>query len=168
MKLSQRNEDLLFKIALFGAGYLLFAKPILDALGITKSGTDKNIDYQSSSPDSPFNSNFWQRYMYYQDSMQPKGRKLVTSSIVERINTAIKGLVNGFGYFSDNEDEIIGAVKLMRSKAEISLLSWYLYIKFKRDLLRYLQEGRGVLPQNGLSDNDMKIVLNYVNKLPNV
>ena len=165
MKLSQQNQDIAFKVGLVVAGYLLFAKPILNYLGITKGKGEHMADQNSQDPNSPLNTKFFEKYLYFKGE-NGTGKKIIMQSLWDRVKHSAMKLVDGFGYFTDNEDQIMSAIKDMKTKAEISLLSYYLSLYHKRDLIEFLRHGRDLLPENGLSNDELVQVFNYVNNLP--
>ena len=162
----KKNEDFLFKAAVIFAGYFIILKPILNKLGITKSEKEKAIITETENPNSAFNKTFWRTY-FYQGGVAPNGRKPITAAMLAKATKNAKNVYNSFGYFVDDEARIKAAFKNCISKSDVSLLSFEFSRLYNTDLLKYLSEGIGILPQNGLSDQDIIEIVNFVNKLKN-
>lgn len=163
-KISEKSQDLLIKVALIVILYLVFAKPVFNFLGITKSKGDRIRDKNLSNPDSPFKTEFWKRY--YQYAGKTTGKKLLQSRSTA-LHAAAKQIYDAFGYWTDDEAAISSAIYTCKSKSEVSILAFYFETTYKVDLLTYLAHGKDLMPQNGLGDYELNIIINYVNALPN-
>lgn len=162
-KISEKSTDLIIKLSLIVVAYFLFAKPILNFLGITKSGKDRQRQKELENPDSPFKITYWQKFN--PNAYSPAGVKLTQQRKKELLQVAMQ-IYNAFGYFYDEEAEVAAAFYRLKTKAEVSIVAFIFQDNYKKDLLSYLGDGKGYMPQNGLSDYDISIIINYVNKLP--
>lgn len=163
IKISEKSQDLLIKISVVIIIYLIFAKPVFNFLGITKSNADRIRNRELENANSPFKTTYWQKY--YQYPGKTTGKKLTQ----QRFNEMAKNIIilyNAFGYFTDNEDEITGVFYNLKSKSEVSIFSYMFENSYKKDLLTYLGKGKDLMPQNGLGDDDISIIIKYVNSLP--
>ena len=166
---SEKNQDLLFKLALFLVAYLIFAKPVLNWLGITKSKGDKILNNEDTNPDSPFKTTLWQKYLFLPAQLGGRaisGGKMITADIADRCAKAAKNIFQAMGYFTDDEAAITAAFSSLKSQAEISLCSWYFTKNTNLDLLQYLTKGQDVMPQNGLGDYDILTIIKFAKSLP--
>lgn len=162
VNLSQKSQDMITMVIIFVFIYLIFAKPIFNWLGITKSKGDRIRLKELSDPDSPFKTNYWRKY--YQSQSNPRGKKLTSQRVTELHNDA-KQIYDAFGVFKDDEDKISSAFFDLKSKAEVSIMSYYFENSYKKDLLTYLANGKDLMPQNGLGDYELNIILDYVSSL---
>jgi len=165
MALNKQNENILFKVALFGAAYFLFAKPILNFLGITKGKGRQLADQYGSAVLSAFNPALYQKYYYWYNE-KANNRKLITVDMTTRITKSAQNLWAAMGYFTDNEDQAFAAFKNLRSQCEVSILAGLLLSAKGKDLLQFLQKGQDILPENGLSDSEIEQIITYVSRLP--
>jgi hypothetical protein len=148
-----------FPFMLIGGGVLAFVliKEILEKLGIWKSKDEKELDNTTTDPNSWWSPNFWRS--------KPAG---VSWSYVIDTATAIewsKQIYDAFGAFNDCEECAIAVFKRCRTKANASFLSDIFSQRYGEDLLTFLRGGWW--PQDRLSDEDVNVINNYVNQLPN-
>lgn len=143
-------------VLLIGGGLLAFTaiKRLLIAGGIaagpgTKAASDEIIDPRS----------YW-KPSYYKRT----GGLLVRRADAERYARQIH---NSFGIFQDDFNAVLAAFNRMPSKAAVSFLADVFQQQYKQDLLTFLTNGGGILPWDGLSDNQLKQLLAFTNKLPN-
>lgn len=155
------TNKLLINAAAVAAIYLLVGKPILNFLGITKSKIDKDYQDQLQSVNSPFGVAFWRLY-FYTAGAPANGRKPLTTQMVNNAKKAAKILYNAFGYFKDNEDEVLQAFQICGNKVTVSLMSTILTTDYNTSLLGLLKYGKNLTPQNGLNDKEMEDILNLV------
>lgn len=163
-KLSPEMAKLLFQFGLFLAVYILLGKPLLNFLGITKSKNEKEILKNSENPSSPLNKIFWRKY-FYQSNVMAYGRKPITSSMLNKCTKNAKDIFDSFGYLYDDEPKVKASFKNCINQSEVSLTAFEFSRLYSSDLLEYLSEGRGLMPQNGLNDSEIVEILNFVNKL---
>lgn len=169
MKISEKTQDLIFKLGLFIVAYLIFAKPVLNYLGITKSKGDRILNNEDSNPDSPFKTTFWQKYLFLPAQLGGRaisGGKMITADIADRCAKAAQNIFGAMGYFTDDEAAITAAFGSLKSQSEVSLCSWYFTKNTNIDLLKYLQSGQDVMPQNGLGDYDILTIIKFAKSLP--
>lgn len=155
MKFTERNQDLIVKAGIGLLAYLILAKPVLNFLGITKGEGGKKAEAAGKDINSPFNPGLWTRL-----KLAP------TADLNKRTAQAISAILFGLGLVSDDETRVIGAFKLMRSKAEVSYLSQQFNKGTGKDLVAYLMYGANALPQNGLSNDELNTIFTYINRLP--
>jgi hypothetical protein len=158
------KNKLVINAVMIAAIYLLFARPILK---IFKRPGNQNYLEESSNPNSAFAGNFWMKYFYIA-GMTPGGKRLLPLIIYERCANAAKKIDDAFSTFSDDEKQFFAALNTLKTKVEVSLTAAILEQKYNVTLLSLMQYGRGRLPQNGLSDNELNIATNYVRNLPNL
>ena len=163
-KITPEMAKILIQFGLFIAVYVLLGKPLLNFLGVTKSKNEKEILKTSENPSSPLNKIFWRKY-FYGNKTFASGRKPITAAMLERCTKNAKDIYNGFGYFTDDEPQIKAAFKNCLNQSEVSLTAFEFSRLYSSDLLEYLSEGRGLMPQNGLSDSEIVEILNFVNQL---
>jgi len=160
---SDKTQDLIVKISVFIILYLVFAKPIFNWLGITKSKGDRIRDKELSNPESPFKTTYWKRYYQYPGKTTGK---VLSSKRSAELKEDAKKIYQAFGYFTDDEADISGAFYDCKSKAEVSIMSYYFTQgSGQADLLTYLAHGKDLMPQNGLGDYDLQIIISYVDSL---
>jgi len=155
MKLSERNQNLLITVAIAGGAFLLFVRPLLVKLGLAAGEGARAVNNLQRLPNNPFSPNYFLAL-----KIKP------SASLIAELEKKAKILWAAFGYFTDDEDAIFAVFKSLRSKAEVSLFSYYFTQYSHVDLLTFLQNGRDVLPENGLSDTEINNILAYVNRLP--
>ena len=165
MKVSQNNQDLLFKAAIVTGVYFAFGRPILKFLGIAKSQAEKDLENMAADPGSAFNDQLYKKYLYFYGD-QAKGRKLISAALGEKIQNAALNIFDGMGIFTDSEDIIISSIKQFSTKAQISLLAAWFKTKYNLDLVLYLKDGKGIMPQNGLNSSELAAIVNWVRNLP--
>lgn len=161
------NKDkLLINGLLFAGVYLLFGKPILDFLGVTKGQGVKDFEQLAQSANNPFSVDFWRNY-FYGSNAQPKGRKPLTNEMLTRLREAANLFYYGFHAFGEDEETIVRAVMMCKSKAEISLMSNIIQDNYGGNMLSLIRYGKTALPNGGLSNSEMTIIFNRVKSLPN-
>lgn len=153
--MTEKTQDILIKFGIGAIAYFVFAKPILNFLGITKSSTQREANNLQSSIESPFNPSYWKKYVKGMTAEQKK--KAAATSM---------GIYNAMGYFTDNEDEVLAAIKFLNSKVEVSMMAFMFSQMWGKDLLEYLRKGKDLLPENGLNDTELGEVINLVARLP--
>ena len=143
-------------VLLIGGGLLAFSavKRLLIAAGIaagqgTKAASDEIIDPRS----------YW-KPSYYKRTGGTLIRRADTERYARQIHSA-------FGIFQDDFNAIVAAFNRLPSKAAVSFLADVFQQIYKEDLLTFLTNGGGLLPWDGLSDNQLKQLLALTNKLPN-
>jgi hypothetical protein len=143
-------------VLLIGGGLLAFTavKRILIAAGIAAGQGTQAASQLITDPNSYFKPSYYKR----------TGGSLIRRADAERYARQIH---SAFGIFQDDFNAIIAVFSRMPSKAAISFLADVFSQIYKEDLLTFLTNGGGLLPWDGLSDNQLKQLLALTNKLPN-
>lgn len=142
-----------------GAGFLLlqgmgiFTK-LIDSIGLGGNPTTP----EQSNPNSAWKPSFWQSI--------PDGtpKLLITESFATDWTETIH---DAFGLTEDDFNEILNVFSQLKTKSQVSYLSDKFQQRYGADLLSFLTDGGGILPWDGLSKPHLKILLDYVDKLPN-
>ena len=125
-----QGEKLLRDAVLLFTGYQLVVKPILGKLGVIKTDeqikTELNIDSLKNMP--AFNPNF---FPTVGKSILLTGAKAVELS---------KVIYNAKGILKDDENAVIAAIRVCKSKAMISFLAFTFYHLYKKDLITYISQ----------------------------
>lgn len=169
IKLNSSSQNLLFKVVLIVIVYLIFGKPILNKLGITKSKSDRIRAEEEQDNNSPFKTALWRKYLFISPALGGvpfPGGKQITAEAANRCIKSAQQIFEGFGYMTDDEAKIKGAFNMIKTQAECSLMSWYFLDKYSVDLLDYLANGKDVMPQNGLGDYDVLKIISQIKSLP--
>jgi len=132
-----------------------------DGLGLTDSEETKafNAAVSKAKEDaakvgSPWNVNFYKQ--------APEGARLLTVSSADNL---AKQLWDAHGFFDDNEAAAVGAIKELKAKSQLSFLCERFMMKYKQDLFTWLT--KWLTPYIGTPDEELKIITDYVNSLPN-
>jgi hypothetical protein len=143
-------------VLLIGGGLLAFTavKRILIAAGIAAGQGTQAASQLITDPNSYFKPSYYKR----------TGGSLIRRADAERYARQIH---SAFGIFQDDFNAIVAVFSRMPSKAAISFLADVFSQIYKEDLLTFLTNGGGILPWDGLSDNQLKQLLALTNKLPN-
>jgi hypothetical protein len=145
------------KILLYVGGgilaYFAVIRPLTDKLGITTSAAAA-ANNAAGVTGTAWQPNFWQQF----------GGPPITDDLAAQLSAAIQG---AFTLFQDNFDSVLGAIKTLNTKSQVSYLSYYFFNKYNQDLYTFLQNGGGILPWDGLSNSQLSTVNQYVNSLPN-
>lgn len=128
---------------------------ILKGLGLWKDENERVLDTAASDPNSFWNPNFWKKSQSYSYAIDTP----TAERYVETIHDA-------FGLWNDDEAAIINVIHQMRTKANISFLSYIYSTKYGKDLFEALRSGDGFSAE-GLSDAELASLNNYGNSLPN-
>lgn len=158
------NKNLIVKIGIFIALYFLFLYPVLVKMGLIKGKGDRLAAGEAADPQSPFSPNLWRSY-FYQANTPANGRKPLTEQIAARLQISADRVNNAFGYIYDDEALFFKALAECKTRAEVSLMAFYLQQRHTESLLSLMQFGKGNLPENGLSSKEMEQAINYVKKL---
>lgn len=159
------DSNLLLKGAFCIAVYIFFIGPLMVKLGLKKGKTDRAIEQENSDNNSAFNANFW-RSFYYSSGTAQNGRKPLTTTLFNRMKALAKTVYNCFSALGDNEAAFFSALKTCQTQADVSLLSQMLLTEYKVNLLELMKNGRGSLPNAGLSDSELQQAIDYVRNLP--
>lgn len=166
-----KNEqtDVIKYVVVIGAAYFLVIKPILQKLGIEKTKDEQQaqediIKIDTANPkENPFSGRLFL-------SSIPKGTKYtaLTQKSVKGLAVALR---DAFTIFGDNESKAIAIFRQLKTKAQVAQLADAFYKKYTLDMWNFLRNGTpygGFLTTSfsGLSDKDIGLILNIVNKLP--
>lgn len=156
MKLTDKQQDILFKIVLVLAVYYFIARPILQKIGIVKDKTDRLIDEQQNltAQQNAFSPNF---YKY-----SPSGSLLLTRAKAEQLANE---LFDALGYWYDDEAKVKGVFMQLKTKAQVSFLSDIFSQIHKQDMLEFLKKGKGLMPEAGINSSELGEIINIVNNL---
>lgn len=148
------------QLLLYGGGLLLayfgVLRPILQKLGVQNTQADITVFNQQNLPNSinPFSP------VYYTTI---SGAKLYTRSYTDQI---AKQIYDALGYFSDDEASVIAVFRTIQHKTQVSWLAYVFQKNYKTDLFDFMKNGKGFLPQAGLSSADLNEIITIVNRLP--
>jgi len=161
------NKKIIVYAVIFIAIYFLVIKKIFNFLGLTKGEGTRKYDDAVASGNSPFNSSYWRNYLY-SGNTPSNGRRPITQTLIDRMKKSAKEVYNSFGTFTDDEGRFMKALAMCKSKAEVSLMSFYFEQAHSDTLLSKMKYGAGSLPENGLSEGELNNAFNFVNSLPTV
>lgn len=149
----------LFPIAILVGGVIGFdlIKKSLEGLGIWDSRDTKDLNEESSNPNSFWSPNYWQ-------TVKPANKNWTYAINEQTALDWCKEIKDAFGVFNDNEEQAIAVFKRCRTKANCSFLAWVFQKYYNQDLLTYLRGG--AWPQDRLSDADVNVINKYISNLP--
>jgi len=167
--MNKDNENIIKYVVLLGGAYFLVIKPILQKLGIQKTAIEEQTTQAiikqdlSSNFESPFSGSVYLKKI-------PPGAKYISLTQISAKNLA-KKIRESFTNFGDNEQQVIGVFKQLRTKAQVAVLADVFFKTYNLDLWTFLKSGTpnaDLISQyyTGLNDTDLNIILNIVNKLP--
>ncbi len=144
---------------IIGGGLLAFSvvKQILEGLGIWDSKDTKELDNTATDPGSWWSPMFWRS----KPDNVPYSYTISTATATAWADE----LYDAFGPFNDDEDAAIAIFKRMRTKANASFFAEVFALRTGEDLLTFLRGGSW--PQDRLSDEDVNVINNYIDHLPN-
>lgn len=144
------------KLLVYGVGaialYAFVLKPILNKFGITESAADK-ANKDAGLTQSAWNANFWSKF----------GSPPIDNRTAESVCDSI---YSAFGIFQDDYDTVLGVLRSLDTKAQVSYVTWYFNKEYNADLYAFLNSGGGVLPWDGLSTTHLTEINKYVSSLP--
>ena len=145
------------KIILIGAGavaliYFGVLNPILQALGIKTTVANRELDTASTDPGSPWSPAMYKRVQNARIMTRDSAAKLASE------------LYNSFGVFNDCEECAIAVFKKLSFRTQVSFLAETFAQIYGQDMLTFIRGG--AWPQDRLSDNDVKQLNDYIQKLP--
>lgn len=152
-KVGKMNTDDIKNIFLIIGGVLGIAliKQIMDKLGL---GADPGAD-DSVNLGSAWNPTYWQQFNNF----------TYVINEATALNYA-KTIHDAFTVFQDDYNRIASVFRLLRTKANVSYLSFVFNNYYQEDLLSFLKDGGGVLPWDGLSQTHLQELVTLVNNLP--
>lgn len=125
---------------------------ILEMFGL---GGDGKLHDQQQNPNSAWKPTYWQNFDSYTYA--------ITQS---QADAYAKQIHNAFTLFQDDYNAIMGVFSQMRTKANVSFLSFRFQINYGEDLLSFLSDGGGILPWDGLSTKHLNTIIDLVQRLP--
>jgi hypothetical protein len=140
-------------VIIYGAGAIIaivFANKILTALGLKQSPEQtKGTTDPIYNPNTPSQTKY--KYSYSQS---------IYNDIVDNIHSS-------FNYFGLNAfNYVITEIKKLKTKGDVHAIVVTFPQKYNIDLYEFLKTGGGILPWDGLSNNELAQINNYVNSLP--
>jgi hypothetical protein len=167
--INKDNENIIKYVVLLGGAYFLIIKPILLKLGITKTEIEQQATQAiikqdlSSNVSSPFSGRVYLKAI-------PVGTQIIGLTVASATSLA-KKLRESFTNFGDNEQQVIGIFKNLRTKVQVAMLADQFFKSYNLDLWSFLKNGTpnsDLLSQyyTGLNESDLNIILNIVEKLP--
>jgi hypothetical protein len=164
MRQPKDETILILGVGVIGLAYFGVIKPLTDALGLTKSGEQADSDKKTDTYTTGVAANPWLATFYkkYKVDGAKVGNYTKLKEICNRIN---KGYRN---YWLNDYESIMGGLKQVRSKTELSRVSEVYYQIYKKDLYaemkKYLNQSDG--PFFWKFKNQIKEVNDYVTNLP--
>lgn len=124
-------------------------------LGLSPKKSTQQLDISSQDPNSFWNPYFWQKapggaYSY-----------AITESQARDILTKVN---DSFGAFNDNESQATGALKELKTQANLSFVAWEFLQQTGQDFLEWLRGGSW--PNDRLSDDEVYNIHLYFGNLP--
>jgi len=143
-------------VLLAGGGLYLLTKGLKAAGGLITKGLETK--FETSAASNPF------AYRTFLGSI-PKGTSVLylTSASANQI---AQDIYSAFGFFTDDETAVLNAFRKFKTQAQVAQVAQAFSARYKTDLLQYLKQGYGPLPQAGLSDEEYQTILKIVNGLP--
>lgn len=152
-KLSTQDVIPIFYIV-GGVIALSMVTKILQSLGIWDSRDTRDLDNAAQNPASFWNPGYWMNTQDYTYTID-----------MDTASQWAKEIYDSFGFFNDCEECVLAVFRRMRTKANASFLAYVFQQIYNMDLLSFLRGG--MWPQDRLSDADVAVINNFVNKLPN-
>lgn len=153
----QQQQQILTVLLGIGATLLTYKvviAPILEKLNIIDSAEDKALN-EAQLSETAWNPRFYQT--------APTGSILITSAAVKMLSKKIYDALNWYG---DSFVEVIGALRQLKTKAQVSQLADYFAKTYGLDMYAYLKTGDSSFPGSGLSTENLTTLNNFVKSLP--
>lgn len=151
MKAPKIDPNLIFKAGLVIGGYFIVVKPLLEYLGLKSDKGDKETE------DNIQNFKGWDPNYYLQVSKAGTNTTYITSAGAEKV---AKLIYDAFNWYNDKEEQIYGALRLVKNQVQLSQISNKYWLLYKVDLARELN--------TRLSDDEFYEIVKIVTKLPKV
>lgn len=146
------KQKLLIVAGIAGVVYFGLLNPLLKFLGIKDDETDIALNQAATSPTSFWSPTFWR---------SQSGAIILKMEAAEQY---ARDIYNAFGPFNDCEECAIAVFKSLRYQTQCSFLAEVFARLYGQDLLTFLRGGGW--PQDRLSDADVKIISDFISKLP--
>jgi len=149
-KLDKSDIQIAFLVA---GGVVAFSlvRKVLDKLGL---GPDP-VKPVEADPNSAWKPSYWRQFSNYSYTITESSARTFAQTVY-----------NSFGLFKDDYAAVLNVFSQMRTKANVSFLSYVFSNEYNTDLLSFLSDGGGILPWDGLSSDHLKTLISYVDKLP--
>lgn len=151
---------LILAVILFGK-LIKFGEGFLEGLGLKDSKEEKankdDIDRKVNQANAKGNNSPWSPKFY---KAAPSGTKIPTQSTADSL---AKQLWESVGYIVDTPNKGAGAIKQCSTKAGVSFVADRFQVKYKLDLLTWLQSKYDTDEQREV----LADMLRYVENLPN-
>ena len=146
------NTVIIAGTAIFG---LLIIRRVLIKTGVLQGRGGATVQREQINPNSPWKPTFWKA--------APAGAALLKSAIANQYAETIHG---AFTVFQDDFNAIMSVFNQLRTKSQVSFLADIFSQKYNEDLLSFLTDGGGILPWDGLNDDNLAKITDLVNRLP--
>lgn len=130
---------------------LSLVKQLFDKLGL---GNDPAAG-DATDPASPWKPTYWQQFSSYSYAINQ-----------QQAEQYAKTIHDSFTVMQDDFNQIKSVFFALKTKANVSYLSYIFTAVYNEDLLSFLGNGGGILPWDGLSQSQMQTLIDYVNNLP--
>lgn len=145
------DQNVLFKVGLVVAGYFVVIKPLFEYLGFKESKEDKEAEENIQ------NFKGWDPNYYQKISADKIKTTYITSAGAEKV---AKDIEDAWGTFNDSEEQVYGALRLLKNQVQLSQVAHKYWLLFKVDL------GREIKAR--LSDDEFSEVVKIITKFPKV
>jgi hypothetical protein len=153
------------QLIVYGGGILVLyfglIRPILTKLGIQQTQQQQQQQQQIQTATTSLNIKSAWSPLFWKNC--GAGAKILTKTSADVL---AKKLYDAFGYFSDDETAVYSVFRQLKTKSQNSFLVDRFRALYGLDLLEFMKRGKGVLAQAGLNNDELSIVLDIVNKLP--
>ena len=146
------NTVLIAGTAIFG---LVVVRGILVRFGVLQGRGGATVQREQTNPNSPWKPTFWKS--------APAGAALIKSATANQYAATIH---NAFSLFQDDFNAIFSVFSQLRTKSQVSFLADIFQQKYGEDLLSFLGDGGGIMPWDGLNDQNLAKITELVSRLP--
>jgi hypothetical protein len=144
------DPNLLIKVGAVVAGYFVIVKPLLEFLGLKSSKDD------TAAAENIENFKGWNPRYYLEVSAAKKPTTYITTAGADKVAKLIEDSFGGI--LNDKEEQVYGALRLLKNQVQLSQVAHRYYLLFNNELAREIQ--------TRFSDSEFMNVVNIVNKLP--
>lgn len=161
--MTKEQENFLFKAGFFAIVYFAVVRPLFTTLGIQKTveqkETIKEIKQVETAPpnENPWDPNFWRQFP---NPLIFNGQ--TTQSLIDDLwNCSAPNWL-----YQDNESCIYSVFSKCKTQSQVSWLALNFQEKYRNNLFKFLQTGRIGAPWAGLSDSEIKSLIDSVKNKP--
>jgi hypothetical protein len=122
-------------------------------------------DSQAASDNKDDASKDWWSPQYYKDVKNKRG--FVNVLTPDSGDDFARYIYNALSGVFDNDNEVIAVFQQLTRKTEVSYLADRFMLKYGMGLYSFLLNGSGWSPASGMSDGNLKIVNDLVEKMKN-